>query len=132
MKRYNDRLDELKNELEPSLQSRMIFLLNPKDTSTMEAVIGWTVIRHSDFSNVMVDDDATMEDLWKESSFDIMSYATVLGCVPKEAIPRLNQLIKLGIIYPDGTVAALATSIVNVHIKNQVESLKSKSKPKQD
>lgn len=124
MKDFKQRLDELKKELEPSLQSRMIFLLNPKDTKILEAIIAWTVVPKKNFDLVQVQDDAKMEDLWALIEPDMISFSIVLGCSMIQAIPRFEQLKALSIIYPDGTVADLASSITNVYIKNQVDNLK--------
>ena len=124
MKAFRQRLEELKKELEPFLQPRMIFLLNPKDTKILEAIVAWTVVPKHNIDLIQVDDDATLEDLWKMIEPDIMSFSVALGCTMIQALPRFEQLKALSIIYPDGTVADLANSIANVYIKNQVENLK--------
>lgn len=132
MKTLPERLSELKAELAPSLQSRMIFLLNPKDTKILEAVIAWTVVPKKDLYLIQVQDHATMKELWDASEPDVMSFATALGCNMIQALPRLEQLKALSIIYPDGSIDEMANSIVNVYIKSQVKNLKRKSKNDDD
>jgi len=128
MKSLRQRLDELKNELEPYIQSRMIFLLNPKDTKPMEAVVAWAAMPKPDVSTVFVDDEAPMEELWRVVEPDIFTFATLLGTTVQQALPRFNQLKGLGVVYPDGSVAQYAAAIVNVYIKNQVGKIQPKEK----
>ena len=128
MKSFLDRLAELKAELRPVLQSRMVFLINPKETKTLEAVVAWTVQPKRDLDGIEVEDNATMRDLWKIADPDMFAYSTALGVPVKDAIKRLAQLQSLDIIYPDGSVAELAMNLVNVYIKNQVGKLMPKEK----
>ena len=116
----------------PSLQSRMIFLLNPKDTKILEAIIAWTVVPKKNLNLIQVNDNATMEDLWEVSNPDIMSFSVALGCSMVQALPRLEQLKALSIIYPDGSIDEMASSIVNIYIKSQVKDLQRKSKSNED
>ena len=128
MKSLQQRLEELKNELEPHMQSRVIFLLNPKDTKLIEAVVAWTALPKPEVSTIFVDDDATMEELWEAVEPDAFNYAILLGTSVQNALPRMKQLKGLGIIYPDGSVASYASSIVNVYIKNQIVKILPKDK----
>ena len=128
MKSFRQRLEELKKELESSLQSRMNFLLNPKDTKILEAIVAWTVIPKQDIDLIQVDDQASLNDLWKVIEPDILAFSVALGCSMIQALPRFEQLKALEIIYPDGSVADLANSITNVYIKNQVDNLKNLKK----
>lgn len=128
MKTFYDRLEELKAECQKDLQSRMVFLMNPKDTKILEAIVAWTAMPKRDFSMIHVQDDAPMTDLWKMAEPDIFTFATALGCTVIQATPRLDQLKALGIIYPDGTVADLATSITNIYIKGRVKELQDKAR----
>ena len=123
MKSFQERLKELKEDLKVELQSRMIFLTNPKDHKTLEAVIAWTSIPKQDFSDVYVEDDASMERLWTFAAPDVMLYATALCCPLKDALQKMKQLQRLGIIYPDGSISELAVSIINIYIKNQVSKM---------
>lgn len=123
--KFEERLKVLKEELEPVLQSRMIFLLNPKDTKTLEAIVAWSAMK-SDFPDVDVPDNATMEDLWALFDVDMTVYATVLGCKLQEAVPRFSQLKGLNLIYPFGEVCELAKSIVGAYIKQQVDKIRPK------
>ena len=132
MKTLPERLSELKEEMAPSLQSRMIFLLNPKDTEILEAIIAWTVVPKKNLNLIQVNDDATMEDLWEVSNPDIMSFSVALGCSMMQALPRLEQLKALSIVYPDGSIDEMASSIVNIYIKSQVKDLQRKSKSNED
>lgn len=132
MKTLPERLSELKEEMAPSLQSRMIFLLNPKDTKILEAIIAWTVVPKKNLNLIQVNDDATMEDLWEVSNPDIMSFSVALGCSMMQALPRLEQLKALSIVYPDGSIDEMASSIVNIYIKSQVKDLQRKSKSNED
>ena len=132
MKTLPERLSELKEEMAPSLQSRMIFLLNPKDTKILEAIIAWTVVPKKNLNLIQVNDDATMEDLWEVSNPDIMSFSVALGCSMVQALPRLEQLKALSIVYPDGSIDEMASSIVNIYIKSQVKDLQRKSKSNED
>ena len=132
MKTLPERLSELKEEMAPSLQSRMIFLLNPKDTKILEAIIAWTVVPKKNLNLIQVNDNATMEDLWEVSNPDIMSFSIALGCSMMQALPRLEQLKALSIIYPDGSIDEMASSIVNIYIKSQVKDLQRKSKSNED
>lgn len=132
MKTLPERLSELKEEMAPSLQSRMIFLLNPKDTKILEAIIAWTVVPKKNLNLIQVNDNATMEDLWEVSNPDIMSFSVALGCSMVQALPRLEQLKALSIIYPDGSIDEMASSIVNIYIKSQVKDLQRKSKSNED
>ena len=125
MKSFEERLNELKSDLKSVLQSRMIFLLNPKDHRTLEAVIAWTAMPKQDFSDVYVNDNASMKDLWKFSNPDVMLYATALCCPLKEAIQKMKQLQELDIIYPDGSISDLALSIINVYISEKVSKMQS-------
>ena len=132
MKTLPERLSELKEEMAPALQSRMIFLLNPKDTKILEAIIAWTVVPKKNLNLIQVNDNATMEDLWEVSNPDIMSFSVALGCSMVQALPRLEQLKALSIIYPDGSIDEMASSIVNIYIKSQVKDLQRKSKSNED
>lgn len=132
MKTLPERLSELKEEMAPSLQSRMIFLLNPKDTKILEAIIAWTVVPKKNLNLIQVNDNATMEDLWEVSNPDIMSFSVALGCSMMQALPRLEQLKALSIVYPDGSIDEMASSIVNIYIKSQVKDLQRKSKSNED
>ena len=132
MKPFLDRLEELKEDLEKEIQNKMIFLLNPKDTKILEAIIAWTSLKKKDFSLIQVQDDANMEDLWDIADPDIMQFSIALGCPILQANPRLEQLKALGIIYPDGSIPDLASSIITVYIKGQVGELKNKSTKYED
>jgi len=135
MKTLQDRLAELKEELAPQMQSRMIFLLNPKDVKPLEAIVAWTAIPKTDVRNIQVDDNATMIDLWKAAPPDILAYSTALGCNLRQAQNRLSQLQQLNIIYPDGSVAENAITLVKIYINNQVNKINfetKKFKPKDD
>ena len=110
----------------------MIFLLNPKDTKILEAIIAWTVVPKKNLNLIQVNDNATMEDLWEVSNPDIMSFSVALGCSMMQALPRLEQLKALSIVYPDGSIDEMASSIVNIYIKSQVKDLQRKSKSNED
>jgi hypothetical protein len=126
MKNLTERLIELKNELEPELQSRMIFLLNLKDTKMFEAIVAWKTLPQIETNTIFVEDNATMEDLWNAVEINVFNYAEALGCNVQSALPRLKQLQKLNIIYPDGSVASLAMQIINTYIINQVGKIQPK------
>ena len=126
MKNLRERLRELKLDLEDELQSRMIFLLNLKDTKMFEAIVAWRTLKKPEIETVLVQDDATMEELWDSVEIDIFSYAEALGSNIQNALPRLKQLQKLNIIYPDGSVAPLAMQIINAYIMNQVGKIQPK------
>lgn len=126
MKKFKERLDELKAEVEPQLESRIIFLLNPKDTTTMEAVIAWNVGEHE--IDCEVQDDATMDELWEICPPDLTGFTTALNVKPMEALARFEQLRKLGIIYPDGSVASLAKKVAGLYIRTQVTIMETKIK----
>ena len=130
MKNLRERLRELKLDLEDELQSRMIFLLNLKDTKMFEAIVAWRTLKKPEIETVLVRDDATMEELWDSVEIDVFSYAEALGSNIQNALPRLKQLQKLNIIYPDGSVAPLAMQIINTYIVNQVGKIQPKE-PKQ-
>lgn len=130
MKNLRERLKELKLDLEDELQSRMIFLLNLKDTKMFEAIVAWRTLKKPEIETVLVQDDATMEELWDSVEIDVFSYAEALGSNIQNALPRLKQLQKLNIIYPDGSVAPLAMQIINTYIVNQVGKIQPKE-PKQ-
>ena len=130
MKNLRERLWELKLDLEDELQSRMIFLLNLKDTKMFEAIVAWRTLKKPEIETVLVQDDATMEELWDSVEIDVFSYAEALGSNIQNALPRLKQLQKLNIIYPDGSVAPLAMQIINTYIVNQVGKIQPKE-PKQ-
>jgi len=130
MKNLRERLWELKLDLEDELQSRMIFLLNLKDTKMFEAIVAWRTLKKPEIETVLVQDDATMEELWDSVEIDVFSYAEALGSNIQNALPRLKQLQKLNIIYPDGSVAPLAMQIINTYIINQVGKIQPKE-PKQ-
>jgi len=108
----------------------MIFLLNLKDTKMFEAIVAWRTLKKPEIETVLVQDDATMEELWDSVEIDVFSYAEALGSNIQNALPRLKQLQKLNIIYPDGSVAPLAMQIINTYIINQVGKIQSKE-PKQ-
>ena len=124
--RLKDRLEQLKAELKPVIQSRMIFLLNPKDIKPLESVVAWSALPKTDLSDVEVSENASMDELWKKANPDIFAFATALGCKMSDATSRLEQLKQLDIIYPDGSVSELAMSIVNVYIKNRVSEIRGK------
>ena len=105
----------------------MIFLLNPKDTAILEAVVAWTVVPAKDIRAIQVAEDATLDDLWAAAEPDILSYATALGCTVSQALPRFNQLKSLNIIYPDGSVADQAITIINVYINTQINGLRARN-----
>lgn len=124
---FAERLAQIKEEMHPLLQRRMIFLLNPKDTAILEAVVAWTVVPAKDTAGIQVDENATLDDLWAAADPDILGFATALGCPVPQALPRLNQLRSLGIIYPDGSVADQAITIINVYINTQINGLRAKN-----
>ena len=104
----------------------MIFLLNLKDTKMFEAIVAWRTLKKPEIETVLVQDDATMEELWDSVEIDVFSYAEALGSNIQNALPRLKQLQKLNIIYPDGSVAPLAMQIINTYIVNQVGKIQPK------
>ncbi|MBO4620675.1 MAG: hypothetical protein J5654_11275 [Victivallales bacterium] len=124
---FAERLEHIKEGLAPLLQRRMIFLLNPKDTAILEAVVAWTVVPAKDITELQVAEDATLEDLWAAAEPDILAYATALGCTVSQALPRFNQLKSLNIIYPDGSVADQAITIINVYINTQINGLRAQN-----
>lgn len=129
---FPNRLEQLKEALQPLLKGRMIFLLNPKDTKILEAIIAWTVMPKQDVSRILVEENATMHDLWSAVEVNEFLYATCLGCTVQQALPRLNQLRELNLIYPDGTVAEMAMSIINVYIATSVGELQQKRRKTED
>ncbi len=102
------------------MQSRMIFLLNPKDTKPLEAIVAWTVVPRADVDDIRVADDASMSDLWDAAPPDVVSYSTALGCSLRQAQQRLSQLQQLDIVYPDGSVADSAMTLIKIYINNQI------------
>ena len=124
MKKFRERLDELKAEMEIQLESRIIFLLNPKDTTTLEAVIAWNVGEHE--VDCEVPDDAPMEYLWEICPADLSVFTATLNVKPVQAMARFEQLRRLGIIYPDGSVASLAKKVAGLYIRSQVKTMEDK------
>lgn len=122
MKKFADRCREIREQGQQSLQSRMIFLLG-KDTRVLEAIVAWTSLDIK-LPDIMVEDDASIQDLWRACEPDMVAFSTALGCPMTEALPRFSQLVQLGIVYPDGTAADLAMSIVNTYITVQVGDLR--------
>ena len=53
----------------------MIFLLNLKDTKMFEAIVAWRTLKKPEIETVLVQDDATMEELWDSVEIDVFSYA---------------------------------------------------------
>ena len=124
---FAERLERLKQDLAPLLQRRMIFLLNPKDTAILEAVVAWTVVPAKDTGPIQVAAEATLDDLWAAAEPDILAYATALGCTVSQALPRFNQLKSLNIICPDGSVADQAITIINVYINTQINGMRARN-----
>ncbi len=124
---FLERLEELKAALQPALQSRLIFMMNPKDLKFLEAVIAWTVVPKRDLSRLSVPADATLEDLWSLAEPDVFAFATALGSTVKDALPRLNQLKILEIIYPDGSIYEKVIALANVYMKGQLNALQKKA-----
>lgn len=118
MKKFSERLDELKAELEPEIEKRIIVLLDTRNSKPLEAVIAWNVGEH--VIDVDVPDDATMEDLWNLAEPDLYSYAIALNVNIVEAMSRYQQLKQLGIIYPDGSIATIAKKLAQLYIRKQV------------
>lgn len=94
----------------------------------LEAIVAWTAISKTDIRNIQVDDNATMLDLWEAAPPDIIAYSTALGCNLRQAQNRLSQLQQLNIIYPDGSVAENALTLVKIYINNQVNKINSETK----
>ena len=66
-----------------------------------EAIVAWRTLKKPEIETVLVQDDATMEELWDSVEIDVFSYAEALGSNIQNALPRLKQLQKLNIIYSD-------------------------------
>lgn len=126
-KPFLQRLEEIKAELQPRLQSRLIFMMNPKDTRFLESVIAWTVIPKRNLEDMVVEDDATLKDLWEMAEPNMFAFATALGVTIKDAIPRLGQLKTLEIIYPDGTIYDKVIALANIYVKGQLNALQKKA-----
>ncbi|MBP5458659.1 MAG: hypothetical protein J6Y62_00580 [Clostridia bacterium] len=131
MKTFGERLKELKEDLEPKLEARMIFLLNPKDTKSLETIVAWGAMDHSEVDgSLQVPDDADMEYLWSCFEPDIMKLAEVLNVDLIETQSRYVQMRRLGIIYPDGSIAALAHTLVGMYIRVQAKAMEDKLRKK--
>ena len=127
MKKFKDRLSELRSEIEPQLENRMVFLLNPKDTQALEAVSAWSVQNKKDL-DIEVDDNATLDELWELCPPDINEFAKTLNVKLIDATKRFHQLKKLEIIYPDGFVSKLALQLVGLYIRTQATIMEDKIK----
>ena len=127
MKKFKDRLLELRAEIEPQLENRMVFLLNPKDTKSLEAVSAWSV-QSKKALDIDVDDNATLEDLWDLCPPDLNEFAETLNVKYVDAMKRFHQLKKLEIIYPDGSVSKLALQLVGLYIRTQATIMEDKIK----
>lgn len=112
---------------EQNSMNKLIFLLNPKDTKVLEALIAWTSIDVK--FDVKLEKPNGMEDwdfLWNCSEFDLIGYSITLGVDKTTAKNRLMQLKNLKLVYPDGTLNEYAEALVKSHIKKCLSKVKVK------
>lgn len=119
-----DRLREL-IETHESLVTldRFVSLTNPKNTLLMEALVAWTRCHVSFDGNAEVDENATMEDMWRLSNVDTREFANTVGIGISDALSKMKQMVNLELVYPDGTASSKALSIVKMYVKGKLEDL---------
>lgn len=124
MIRSIQRLQIIKLQQKAKSSQKMIFLLNPKDTRILQALVAWRSINMIFDKEALIQEDATIEALWELNQFSVREYAITLGCTVQDALPRLKQLKNLSLIYPDGTINQNARVLVNMHIKKKLSQVR--------
>ncbi len=115
-----EKLDLIKEyEIEAS-RSKLVFLINPRSTDIYEALIAWESMTVIFPSNDEVADDIDLVGLWSLSSFDMKEYAIILGTTLAFAIKRFNQLQKLKLVFPDGTINSQCSSLIKGYIQKKI------------
>ena len=134
MKPFADRLREIKEELQKDSNEKMIFLLNPKETKILEAIIAWQSMRIKISPSLLVEDTATLEDLWEmmDDNIDLQNFSVTLGCRASDALTRLRQLKNLSLIFPDGSVNSTALVLIKIYIKKQLSKIQIVEKKEKD
>ena len=124
----------LKEELQKDSNEKMIFLLNPKETKILEAIIAWQSMRIKISPSLLVEDTATLEDLWEmmDDNIDLQNFSVTLGCRASDALTRLRQLKNLSLIFPDGSVNSTALVLIKIYIKKQLSKIQIVEKKEKD
>lgn len=118
------RLQEIKTEEKTKSSQKMIFLLNPKDTRILQALVAWKTVKIQLNKQQLVNQDCSLDEIWDMSDFSIKQYAITLGCTIQDALPRLKQLKNLSLIYPDGTINENARVLVSMYIKKKLSEVR--------
>jgi|GEM_PF-5342700 len=115
-----EKLDLIKEyEIEAS-RSKLVFLINPRSTDIYEALIAWESTTVIFPGNDEAADDIDLVGLWSLSSFDMKEYAIILGTTLALAIKRFNQLQKLKLVFPDGTINSQCSSLIKGYIQKKI------------
>ena len=115
-----EKLDLIKEyEIEAS-RSKLVFLINPRSTDIYEALIAWESMTVIFPGNDEAADDIDLVGLWSLSSFDMKEYAIILGTTLALAIKRFNQLQKLKLVFPDGTINSQCSSLIKGYIQKKI------------
>lgn len=118
------RLEQIKIDDKSTSSQRMIFLLNPRDTSVLQALVAWKTLKVKFDSELLVQQDTQIQKLWQLVDFDIKEFSVTLGCTVSQALPRLKQLKNLSLIYPDGTINQNARVLVNMFIRKKLKEVR--------
>jgi len=118
--KFKDRLEKLKNSLKDSSQEKLIFLMNPKDTRVMEGLVAWKNMRIAYDPNLEVNEDASIDDLWRLVSFSNKDYAVCLGVSVSLSLPRFRQLKQMNMVFPDGSIDEMCYKLMMTYLKRQV------------
>ena len=120
----NMRLQQIKQFDKSTSSEKMIFLLNPKDTRVLQALIAWKSTKTQFDKNAMVQQSCTIQQLWGCVDVNVREYSITLGCTVQEGITRLKQLKNLSLIYPDGTINENARLIVSMYIRKKLNDVR--------
>ena len=118
------RLQQIKQIDKANSSQKMIFLLNPKDTRVLQALIAWKSTKIQFDKNLMVQQECTIQDLWGCVEVNVREYSITLGCPVQQSITRLKQLKNLSLIYPDGTINENARLIVSMYIRKKLNDVR--------
>ena len=118
------RLQQIKQFDKSTSSEKMIFLLNPKDTRVLQALIAWKSTKTQFDKNAMVQQSCTIQQLWGCVDVNVREYSITLGCTVQEGITRLKQLKNLSLIYPDGTINENARLIVSMYIRKKLNDVR--------
>lgn len=100
-------------------ESKEVAALVVQDKALQRIISVWPLVRREELPNVA--GDMSLADLWSTVRFDEREVVELSGLPTGSGLSCLRRAKALGLIYPDGSVHALASAVLRKAIKDALQ-----------